>query len=147
MNSADFGPTSAEWMAIDGSDGSLVTPTFTGTIAGGDYVPTTPNSVRLASSGTADYTLVGSTFVNFKNITNPGSNPVSADALMLLRTLCLYPVESFNADAYIAWNTGVELIPRRGGSYAGQGGIFAAHIGNARNHLILERAARPAFVL
>lgn len=40
------------WFAIDATTGALITPTFSGTLAGGNYVPTTPNSVRAKSSPT-----------------------------------------------------------------------------------------------
>lgn len=40
------------WFAIDATTGALITPTFSGTLAGGDYVPTTPNSVRAKSTPT-----------------------------------------------------------------------------------------------
>ena len=46
-------PTSQDgWFAIDATTGALITPTFSGTLAGGDYVPTTPNSVRAKPSAT-----------------------------------------------------------------------------------------------
>ena len=52
---ASFMPTPSDqagWFAIDATTGELITPTFTGTLAGGDYVPTTPNSVRAKSTPT-----------------------------------------------------------------------------------------------
>lgn len=50
-----FLPTTSSqdgWFAIDATTGTLITPTFSGTLAGGDYVPTTPNSVRAKSTPT-----------------------------------------------------------------------------------------------
>ena len=70
--------------AIDGDTGLLINPTFTGTIAGGDYVPTTPKSVRYNTSGTANYTLVRTSGQSFEGMTNPGATPVSAAALTVL---------------------------------------------------------------
>ena len=52
---ASFLPTPASqdgWFAIDATTGALITPTFSGTLAGGGYVPTTPNSVRAKSTPT-----------------------------------------------------------------------------------------------
>ena len=52
---ASFMPTPSDqagWFAIDATTGALITPTFTGTLAGGNYVPKTPNSVRAKSTPT-----------------------------------------------------------------------------------------------
>lgn len=43
---------SAGWYAFDAVTGALIPVTFTGSIAGGDYVPTTVNSVRVKASAT-----------------------------------------------------------------------------------------------
>ncbi|HBQ2211285.1 TPA: hypothetical protein L7O84_003060 [Klebsiella pneumoniae] len=43
---------STGWYAFDAATGALTPVTFTGSIAGGDYVPTTVNSVRVKASAT-----------------------------------------------------------------------------------------------
>lgn len=44
--------TSAGWYAFDATTGKLIPATFSGSLAGGDYVPTTVNSVRAKASAT-----------------------------------------------------------------------------------------------
>lgn len=44
--------TSAGWYAFDATTGELIPATFSGSLAGGDYVPTTVNSVRVKASAT-----------------------------------------------------------------------------------------------
>jgi len=149
MNSADFGPTSAEWMAIDGSDGSLIVPTFTGSIAEADYAPTTQNSVRIAESGTANYTLVRSSGSEFEGITNPGGTPVSADALKVLKMLGLFPADTGLGGDAIWYTLGSERLPCRGGAwnFGVRGGVFALYLGFARSVAYPYGGSRPAFVL
>lgn len=158
LNSADFSTTSAGWKAIDGSTGALVTPTFTGTIAGGTYAPTTANSVRYAASGTANYTLVRASGTSFEGMTNPGVTPVGATALALLKSYGLYPtaallggtiaVPAANGDGF--WfDPTLERLPFRGGFwyYAASSGVFALGLSNLRSYADGGVGARPAFVI
>lgn len=149
-NTKDVSATSSQWKAIDGSTGALVTPTFTGTIAGGDYVATTANSVRFAVSGTANYTLVRASGSSFEGMTNPGTTPVSATALALCKRLGLYPVAAsgLGGDGFWLDVTG-ERIPLVGG-YWGDGavsGVFALYLSYARSYVFTGLGARPAYVL
>lgn len=158
LNAADFSATSADWKAIDGSTGALVTPTFTGTIAGGTYAPTTTNSVRYAVSGTANYTLVRASGSSFEGMTNPGVTPVGATALALLKAYGLYPtavllggtiaVPAANGDAFYL-NAAIEAMPIRGGDWgsAAGAGVFSLNCGNPRAGAGSGGGARPAFVL
>lgn len=149
-NTKDVSATSSEWKAIDGSTGNLVTPTFTGTIAGGDYVATTPNSVRYAVSGTSDYTLVRASGSSFEGMTNPGGTPVGAAALALCKRLGLYPVAAsgLGGDGFWLDATG-ERVPLVGGywHYGATSGVFALALNNARSGVSTDIGARPAYVL
>ena len=150
LAATDFGPTSAAWRAINGATGDLVTPTFTGSIEGGDYVPTTANSVRYATSGTANYTLVRASGQSFEGMTNPGATPVGTAALQLLRRHGLFPVANTGlaGDGFYVDVTG-ERLPYRGGgwSYAAVSGVFALGLNYARSSAFTNIGARPAFVL
>ena len=158
LYSADFSATSADWKAIDGASGALVSPTFTGTIAGANYVPTTANSVRYAVSGTANYTLVRANGSAFEGMTNPGTTPVGATALATLKAHGLYPVASLlggttatpatNGDIFYL-NVAVEALPFRGGywSNAAAAGLFTLNCVGVRAYSYDSLAARPAFVL
>jgi hypothetical protein len=162
-NTKDVGVTSVQWKAIDGVTGALVTPTFTGTIAGGDYVPTTANSVRLAASGTADYTLVVTAGAAFQSITNPATvNKIQAAAIIVLKQLGLVPVTSdvngvplagtdLGGD-YIYHNLAntKEQFPIVGGSWdygATPAGVFALNMTYVRGNVHVVIGARPAYVL
>lgn len=158
LSFTDMSATSAEWKAINGATGALMAPTFTGTIAGGDYVATTANSVRLAAAGTANYTLVRASGQSFEAMTNPGITPVGTVALALLKSLGLFPVASLlggtiavpaaNSDGI--WSTLTdERLPVRGASwsYAATSGMFALGLDAARSNSGSDIGARPAFVL
>ncbi len=131
LDTTDFGTTSTAWKAIDGATGALVTPTFTGSIAGEDYVATTPNSVRYATLGTAAYTLVRYSGATFEGMTNPGSPPVSSAALNVLKLHGLFPVgnSGLGADA-IYMDTAGERIALRGGSmsFFDSSGLFCLYV-------------------
>ena len=136
----NLGAASTEWKAIDGATGNLVTPDGSGT---------TPGTVKFATSGTADYTINGSTFGAIKNLSTV--NPVSAAALIKLKALCLFPVvdavATFNGDGL--WlNLTIEALPFRGGPWysAASAGVFALYLGNARSNTYTSFGARPAFV-
>lgn len=149
LSTTSFGETSTAWKAIDGATGLLVTPSFTGSIANGDYVPTTQNSVRYASSGSANYSLVRESSLSFDGISNAGATPVSAAALAVLKRYGLFPIGSgLNGDGFWSDATG-ERIAMRGGCWNnfGQAGIYSIYIAHLRNASGLNMGARPAFVL
>lgn len=149
LNATDFGATSAAWKAIDAVTGALITPTFTGSIAGSNYVPTTVNSVRYGLSGTSNYTLVRSSGGAFEGMTNPGGSPVSATALEKLKALGLFPVAAaLGGDAMYLDVTGERLAYRGGHWYFDAGaGVFFLYLGDARSIASTRIGARPAFVL
>ena len=147
--SSDHGPTSADWKAINGATGALMAPTFTGTIAGGDYVATTANSVRYAVSGTANYTLVRASGSSFEGITNPGGTPVAAAALYVLKALGLMPVAATGLGGDGIWlDVTSERLPLRGGGWyhGASSGVFALNLGIARSNAHSTLGFRPAFV-
>lgn len=140
----DLGATSAEWKAIDGATGNLVTPDGSGTTVG---------TVKFAASGTADYTLVISGGGGaFDAMTNPSTTkPVSAAALNKLKALGLFPLVSgsanFGADGF--WhNLTIESTPLRGAgwNHGATAGVFALYLGSVRTHSDASVGARPAFV-
>ena len=150
LNATDNGQTSAAWKAIDGDTGALVTPTFTGSIAGGDYVPTTVNSVRYAASGTAPYTLVRSSGSSFEGMTNPSGTPVSAAALQVLKCHGAFPIAGSGLGGDGFWSsTTEERLPLRGGRwhYAGLAGVFALNLYSPRSYAGADAGSRPAFVI
>lgn len=136
----DLGATSAQWKAIDGATGNLVTPDGNGTTVG---------TIKYADGGTADYTINGSNFGGIRNLST--TKPVTAVALARLKALCLYPhvenTASYNSD-YFAKNMDGERLPVRGGSWynAAGAGVFALGLSNARSDTSTSLGARPAFV-
>lgn len=136
----DLGATSAEWKAINGETGNLVTPDGSGTTAG---------TIKYADGGTADYTINGSNFGGIRNLST--TKPVTAAALARLKALCLYPhienTASYNGDYFGKSMTG-ETLPLRGGTwfYAATAGVFALYLTYARSYTFTTFGARPAFV-
>lgn len=141
LHTIDLSETSAQWKAIDGATGNLVTPDGNGTTAG---------TVKFANSGTADYTINGSSFGAIRNLSTTA--PVSAAALAVLKALCIYPVvedaAKFNSDGI--WKTidAGERVPIRGGYWSGaaSAGVFDLGLSNARSSAGTNIGARPAFV-
>ncbi|MCL1962260.1 MAG: hypothetical protein FWG56_10950 [Desulfovibrionaceae bacterium] len=153
MASASFGATSAAWKAIDGETGALITPAFSGSIAGGDYAPATAKSVRYNTSGADNYTLVRQYARSFEDMTNPGAKPVADAALKVLKSYGLYPVASSGLGGDAIWTldlAGERLAARGGSSYSGdaeRNGVFALSLNNTRTGTPSSNCARPAFVL
>lgn len=145
LNATDMGVNSAAWRAIDGSNGNLVNPG-------------SANTVKYATSGTAAYTLVRASGSSFEGMTNPGTTPVGAAALALMRAYGLFPVASqlggtiaapaTNGDGFFI-NLAGERLPVRGGNWlVGAGaGVFALALNRARSSVGTDDGARPAFVL
>lgn len=134
---ADLSAGSALWQAIDGSNGNLV-------------APGSANTVKYATSGTTDYTLVRASGSSFEGMTNPGSpNPVSAAALERLKGLGLYPIagSGLGGDGFYL-NVSGERVPIRGGNWnnGALSGVFSLYLSNARSGTNADFGARPAFV-
>jgi hypothetical protein len=140
LSTADFGVSSAEWMAIDGATGNLVAPGAAGTV-----------KYAAANSGTADYTLYRANASSFEGMVNSGgANPVSATAIARLKALGLFPVapSGLGADGFYL-NVSGERLPFRGGTCynAAVSGVFALSLTFARTGSDASVGARPAFVL
>lgn len=146
----DHGATSAAWKAINAITGALVAPTFTGSVAGGDYVATTANTVRYALTGTSDYTLVRGSGSSFEGMLNPGATAVADAALQVLKAHGMYPVANtgLGGDA-VYYTVATERLPFRGGSwdYGAAAGVFALYLVIPRSYTGAVIGARPAFVL
>lgn len=150
LSNIDLGPTSSAWKAIDGQTGAFITPTFTGSIAGEDYTPTTPRSVRYNVEGTNNYTLVRASGQSWEGMTNPGSTPVSEDALQVMRRYALAPLEDADMGGDAIWmNLEGERLAYRGGHWidGARYGVFALALSYPRSYSSTSRGARPAFVL
>jgi sulfatase modifying factor 1 len=160
LNATDLGVNSTAWRAINGATGALVDPG-------------TANTVKYAVSGTAAYTLVRASGSSFEGMTNPGTTPVHADAIKVLRAHGLFPVgltaagvantdagstsnmlggtiavPATNGDGF--WlNAGIEALPFRGGTWddSADAGVFALLCVHVRSVAYDSRGARPAFVL
>ena len=136
LNATDLAASSAAWKAINGADGTLVAPGHA-------------NAVKLAASGTANYTLVVSSGSAFSSMTNPGGTPVNADALVTLKRHGLYPLASSGLGSDIMYhNLTSERLPIRGGGwgYAAAAGVFAVVLNYERSDADASFGARPAFV-
>lgn len=133
---ADLSATSIAWKAIDGATGAFVAPGHA-------------NAVKYALSGTAAYTLVRASGQSFDGITNPGTTPVSAAALQVLKRHGLFP-DASRADGDGIWLdlTG-ERLPVRGGRWhnGAIAGVRALNLDIARSYTDSGVGARPAFVL
>lgn len=136
LNATDMAVGSASWKAIDGSSGALV-------------APGSANTVKYATSGTTNYTLVRASGSSFEGMTNPGGTPVGATALALCTSLGLYPVagSGLGADVFYVDATS-ERLPVRGGNWgdAADSGVFALGLLRARSSAYTSVGARPAFV-
>lgn len=140
LSTADFGVSSAEWMAIDGATGALVAPGTAGTV-----------KYAGANSGTADYTLYRASGSSFEGMVNStGANPVSAAAIARLKALGLFPVapSGLGGDGFYL-NVSGERLPFRGGSWSDAAitGVFARYLTYDRTNSSANIGARPAFVL
>jgi len=151
LDATDLDPTSSAWKAIDGANGNFITPTFTGSIVGDDYVPTTSRSVRIAESGTEPYTLVRASGSSLAGVSNPGSTPVAAAALAVLKQYGLYPpVADSGLGRDGIWHNGEgERLALRGGHWrvAATGGVFALRLIDVRGNSLANLGGRPAFVI
>lgn len=82
-------------------------------------------------------------------MTNPGSTPVHADALVVLKRHGIYPLASTGLGGdYIYHTLTGERLPLRGGpwTHAAAAGVFAVGLFNERTYTGTGLGARPAFV-
>ena len=154
MDTTDLTNTGAAWKAIDGATGNLLTPTFTGTLAGSNYVATTVGSARMVNAATTaqDYTLpLSSTTFSLIADISTGAK-LGAGALSLLKALSLFPVSPY-IDATLCGNAAVRNYGyathlMRGGLPNGSvgGGVFNSRLTDNYNTYAINLAgARPCY--
>lgn len=140
--SIDLSATSGEWKAIHAETGALLTPNGLGT---------TEYSVKLANTGSADYTLVFANLSSFSGMTNPSlTKPVLAAALAKLRALCIFPIATsgLGNDAVSIALSGERLLMRSGNYSSGvAAGVFYLDVGADRAFSRPTVAARPCYYL
>lgn len=133
LAATDLGAASATWRAIDKDSGALVAPGSVG-------------SVKYATSGTADGTLVCASGAAFSAMTSFG---VATAALQRLRVLGLMqPGAPIEQDGFYVDPSG-ERLPLRGGHWANgsRAGVFALLLTLARSNANANIGFRPAFVI
>ena len=151
----------SQWAAIHATEGYLITPQWTGSILTGDYVATTPQSIRVSDNPAIvqDYTIGHQSWERFveANFTNNGANKVSVQALATLRNHGVYPIDSFvpksafvspslNTFAYA--DSLQERIPVRAGSVTNgiAAGLFNCGINQNRTSASNVYTGRPCYV-
>lgn len=136
LAATDMSAGSAAWKAIDATSGALV-------------AVGSANTVKFATSGTTNYTLVRASGSSFDGMTNPGVTPVGATALALCKALGVYPIASSGLGSDIFYlDTAAERIPFRGGGWdsGSRAGVFSLSLSHARSVAYTDFGARPAFV-
>lgn len=124
---ADTSATSTEWRAINAITG--------------EYVALgSANTVKIAKSGTDDYTLVYDSSTSlFSSITNPGLRKVSDAALNVLKSLLLFPMSqvtgSLGSDTIETGDNTNELICLRSRNHwsGTKAGIFQLSLNDQRS--------------
>ena len=145
LSTADYD----NWKAIDATTGALITPTYTGTIAGANYVATTPNSIRINSTSYPSIVPGNNNFAELR--VNNGT--ISTAALNVLRQYGLYLQNATLQVGEFSYGAGGIHIPVRGGDYKmtattgfNSPGLFAANGRVLRDTTYSNLyAARPAF--
>ena len=119
---------------IDGATGLLVTPG-------------SANAVKIAASGTANYTLELASGGQLQAMTNPGAVPVSAAALITLKLYGAYPVATDLSGDGFWYNVADERVAVRGGAWSdgALAGLFAVCVNYLRSDTSSVIGARPAF--
>lgn len=108
LSTADYD----NWKAVDRTTGALITPTYTGTIAGGNYVPTT-DSVRIGHATLPSIFPYSNNFAELSTI----KGVISTAALNTLRQYGLYVKNATLQVGEFSYGTGGINIPVRGGDY------------------------------
>lgn len=108
LSTADYD----NWKAVDRTTGALITPTYTGTIAGGDYVPTT-DSVRIGHATLPSIFPYNNNFADLSTI----KGVISTAALNTLRQYGLYVKNATLQVGEFSYGTSGINIPVRGGDY------------------------------
>jgi hypothetical protein len=136
LTAADLTAGSSAWRAIDGATGNLV-------------APGAANAVKIAASGTDNYTLVRNSSGTFEGMTNPGTTPVSEAALNTLKLYGAYPLDADLGGDGIWFTETDERVALRGGNWdhGSLSGVFALRLDSLRAGAGTGIGARPAFAL
>lgn len=135
QNTISLSADSTEWKAIHAETGALIA---TGSV----------NSVKFATSGAADYSLVAANNSLFSGVTNPSATkPVLAPALLKLKALCIIPISAgldLGGDG-IYLNIASERLLLRGGRWQDSiwAGINQLNLFNLRT--VVGHGSRPAY--
>ena len=141
--------TAATWMAIDGTDGSLITPNGSGTTANSlklDYVSSAWKWITGTISSSSD----SSRNCDFEAVSVDST--VGADAILLLQALALYKYDStagaYSGDKLYANNGADERGFSRGGYYGSSAvaGVFQGSLDSPRSVTGASLGFRSAFV-
>lgn len=133
LDVTDFGASSSAWRAIDASNGDLVAPGHS-------------RAIKLASSGSADYTIVASSGSDFKTLT---ANAIGPAALTMLKLHGMFPLGNDIGDDRLSFNLKGERVPFRGGYWypSNRSGVFTVNLVYARSVTATLFGARPAFTV
>ena len=140
--------SSAQWMAIKASDGTLITPDGTGTTTGSvkmDWV-----SSHLQYDTTISDSAPGSHNCSFESITCSAN--ISSEAQALLQALGLFKYDStagaYNGDYFYFNNAENERSFYCGGNWlsGANAGVFYCHGGHVRTGTYVNLGFRSAFV-
>lgn len=139
--SHDLLDTSSDWRAINGEDGSLITPNGNGT---------TTNSIKLTSgsaASAADYTLtLTGTQFRTSAIANSTGKAVTSLALKKLQILGLYPFLSVASDFFLINTSRIGYAQRGGHWYNGAAaGINALALSNLNTNMGENITSRLAY--
>ena len=141
--------TAATWMAIDGTDGSLITPNGSGTTTNSlklDYVSSAWKWITGTISSSSD----SSRNCDFEAVSVDST--VGADAILLLQALALYKYDStagaYSGDKLYANNGADERGFFRGGDFncSADAGVFLGFLGVPRSSTYGTLGFRSAFV-
>lgn len=143
INSFDLGQTSTSWKAIDATTGAFITPTFTGSIATSDYVPTTVNSVRFSAVAAAGCITTASTFAK---LTTTG---IGSEAVRVLKGYGVLPMadDKYASSDIFSVNYSGERMAIKAGRWTSQvsAGIFATNVSDLRTSAVATNSFRLAY--
>ena len=150
-DSKNQGADSTEWMAIRGSDGTLITPNGSGTTSGSIKMDWKNSKLTFSTSKTADTGSGSSTYSSctFANITCDGTIGEAAKLLLQNLGLLMYGSEAELFSSHLCYfdNTQEERLFYSGGIYSYSScGLASFSGGNPRSNSNGNIGFRSAFV-
>lgn len=140
---------SAQWKAINASDGTLITPNGSGTTTGSVKLRWDTNHWKLTDDATSDGTTTYKD-CSFESVVADAS--IGTDATLLLQALGLLKYDStagaYNGDWFYANSYEAERVFGRGGTwhYGAKAGVFCSRGSYARSDAYADCGFRSAFV-